>query len=218
MSYFLKRAHAFHRAVDFLKRSEIRGAFYEFGVSTGQTAISAMNAAKALAAPAPAGGLDRFFLFDSFKGLPAPTHVGDQLEGYQAIWEGRFAVSEEDVRASITSAGHNLDSTVMIPGFYEDSLKDPATQALVSGAPAALVHMDSDMYLSTLESLNFMTGRFLDGALMMFDDWYIYRGRPDKGVQKAFNEWVGDSGLIVHEYFKYHWAGVCFICNTVQEA
>ncbi len=208
------RAQAMTYAVDFLKRSEIRGAFYEFGVSSGQTATFAMNAARNLAAPPPAGGLDRFFLFDSFKGLPKIEDPGDTLEGYSAIWEGRFAVGEADVRAAIEKAGHALDPVTFVSGFYEQSLTRPETLALVADEPAALVHIDCDLYSAARDALVFVQSRMLDGAILMFDDWFIYRGRPDRGVQKAFHEWVCQSDLIVQEYFRYHWAGVAFICNT----
>jgi O-methyltransferase len=204
------------RSVDFLKRSEVRGAYYEFGVSTGSTAIGAMNAARNLAAPPPAGGLDRFLLFDSFKGLPRTENPGDQLPGYSAIWEGRFAVSEDAVREAIISAGHSMQAVTTIPGFYEESLRRSETIALTAAYPAALVHVDCDLYSSARDCLDFMRGRFLDGAILMFDDWFIYKGRPDKGVQKAFAEWAPRSGLIINEYFRYSWAGICFICNTMK--
>lgn len=210
------RAQSMTYAVDFLKRSEIRGAYYEFGVSSGQTAINAMNAARNLAAPAPAGGLDHFFLFDSFTGLPKIEDAGDKLEGYSAIWEGRFAVGLDDVRAAIEKAKLPFEPITFVPGFYEESLKRPETIAATANAPAALVHIDCDLYTAARDSLAFMQGRMLDGALLMFDDWFIYRGRPDRGVQKAFHEWVGQSGLMVQEYFRYHWAGICFICNTKE--
>jgi hypothetical protein len=215
MAFYLSRAEAMFRAVDFLRRSEIRGAYYEFGVSSGQTAVGAMSAARKLAADPPAGGIDRFFLFDSFKGLP-PIGPDDRLAGYEAVWEGRFKVPQDEVETVIQGAGHDLSRVSLVPGFYEESLKRPETLALVQESPAALVHVDCDLYTSARDCLGFMTGRFVDGAILMFDDWFIYRGRPDMGVQRAFHEWVGGSGLIVQEYFRYHWASICFICNTKE--
>lgn len=214
MSNMMTRATAMTRAVDFLKRSEIRGGYYEFGVSSGQTATYAMNAARNLAAPPPAGGLDKFFLFDSFIGLPPIVDPADQLKDYSAIWEGRFAVGQADVEAALGAAGHDLQKVKFIPGFYEESLVRKDTLDAVEGSPAALVHIDCDLYTAARDALAFMNGRILDGALLMFDDWFIYRGRPDRGVQKAFSEWAPKSGLIINEYFRYHWAGICFICNT----
>jgi O-methyltransferase len=213
MSNLMTRASAMTHAVDFLKRSEIRGAYYEFGVSTGQTATFAMNAARNLAAAPPAGGLDRFFLFDSFLGLPPIVDPADQLKDYSAIWEGRFAIGRADVEKSLRKAGHDLEKVRFIPGFYEESLIREETIVAVAEQPAALVHIDCDLYTAARDALTFMTNRFLDGALLMFDDWFIYRGRPDRGVQKAFAEWAPKSGLMINEYFRYHWAGICFICN-----
>jgi len=212
----LSRAGAMTRAVDFLKRSEIRGDYYEFGVSTGQTATFALNATKNLAAPAPAGGLERFFLFDSFVGLPPIVDPGDQLQDYSAIWEGRFAVGQADVEAALAKAGHSLQKVTFIPGFYEESLLRPDTRKAVDGSRAALLHIDCDLYTAARDALEFMTDRIADGAMLMFDDWFLYRGRPDRGVQKAFAEWAPRSGLIFNEYFRYHWAGICFICNTKE--
>lgn len=214
MSNMISRNGAMMRAVDFVKRSEIRGDYYEFGVSSGQTAIYALNAAKAHAAPPPAGGLNRFFLFDSFIGLPPIVDPGDKLQDYSAIWEGRFAVGQAEVEAALTNAGHTLEKVTFIPGFYEESLKRPDTATTVEGSSAAILHIDCDLYTAARDALEFMTGRIADGAILMFDDWFLYRGRPDRGVQKAFAEWMPQSGLIISEYFRYHWAGICFICNT----
>lgn len=215
MAIHLSRQDAMRKAFDFLKRSEVRGAYYEFGVSTGQTATFAKNAAAKY--NTKKGGVDRFFLFDSFEGLPASRHEGDQLANYDAIEEGLFAQPQDVVRNALRDAGHHLDDVHLVPGFYETSLKNQETLDLVAEAPAALVHIDCDLYVSTIQSLDFMTDRIVDGAILMFDDWFIFKGRPDKGEQRAFHEWKERSGLMFNEYFRYHWAGIAFICNTIEE-
>jgi hypothetical protein len=29
----------------------------------------------------------------------------------------------------------------------------------------------------------------IDGAVIIFDDWFLYNGDPTKGEQRAFSEW-----------------------------
>ena len=40
-----------------------------------------------------------------------------------------------------------------------------------------------------MTALRFVGPLLTDGTVIVFDDWYCYRGNPGLGEQKAFNEW-----------------------------
>jgi hypothetical protein len=37
--------------------------------------------------------------------------------------------------------------------------------------------------------LNFLTDILTTGSVVMFDDWFCFRGDPTRGVQRAWREW-----------------------------
>ena len=55
---------------------------------------------------------------------------------------------------------------------------------------AAIVMIDCDLYSSTKEVLKFITPLLVDGSILIFDDWYAYKGSPFKGERRATSEWL----------------------------
>ena len=68
----------------------------------------------------------------------------------------------------------------------------------------ALVHIDCDLYESTKNVLNLIKHKLVEGTIIMFDDWFNYKANPNKGEQKAFNEFLKDNTNIkVVEFLRY---------------
>ena len=68
----------------------------------------------------------------------------------------------------------------------------------------ALVHIDCDLYESTKNVLNLIKNKLVEGTIIMFDDWFNYKANPNKGEQKAFNEFLKDNTNIkVVEFLRY---------------
>ena len=105
------------------------------------------------------------------------------------------------------------NSFTLIEGFYNESLYEESTIEILGDTKAALVHIDCDLYSSAIPCLDFIAPRLVDGAILMFDDWFCYRGREDKGVRRAFNEWSNKVEYSFTEYSKYSWSGIMFICS-----
>jgi hypothetical protein len=55
---------------------------------------------------------------------------------------------------------------------------------------AAVVWIDCDLYESTVPALNFITDFVQTGTIICFDDFYCFRGDPNRGESKAFKEWL----------------------------
>ncbi|HRF44076.1 MAG TPA: hypothetical protein PLD30_07515, partial [Candidatus Competibacteraceae bacterium] len=55
---------------------------------------------------------------------------------------------------------------------------------------ARMVHIDCDLYESTKLALDFVASLMQEGTIIVFDDWFQFRGNPQRGEQKAFYEWL----------------------------
>jgi hypothetical protein len=210
----IDRPGALDKAFEFIYKSETDGDYFEFGVFQGVSMARAIRSDLAWKKKTGRSHVGRFVGFDSFEGLPS-FEQGDHLDGYGVFQPGQFGDTDpQKVRAEIAREGMPVDNVVLIPGFFSASLVADATLRQLSGARVAIAHIDCDLYSSAKECLDFLDGRLADGAVLLFDDWFCYRGRPDRGVHKAFDEWCAGSALHVSDYFTYSWAGRAFIVNS----
>jgi len=203
----MNRQDAMFHAFRFLKKSETYGCYFEFGLYQGQSMVTAYKVHSQIDEPSR-----HFYGFDSFNGLPNLAKE-DVMDDYGIFYEGQFAVSKGQVSSNLIKNGMPKSSFTLVEGFYNESLKKEETRKVVGENKAALVHIDCDLYSSALPCLDFISNRIVDGAIIMFDDWFCYRGRKDKGVRRAFFEWSKKKNFSFTEYSKYSWSGIMFICN-----
>ena len=76
----------------------------------------------------------------------------------------------------------------LVKGWFNETLTEK-TKTELEIKSAAIVYIDCDYYESTVPCLEFVTDLLVDGSILIFDDWWIFKGRSDKGEQRAFNEW-----------------------------
>jgi len=214
----------------------VEGDYLEFGVFRGGSFISAYHALEdaiadwsserrnacaysgdaRLGAPAPLVKTGaRYFAFDSFEGLPDVSGVD---AGNSRFTKGRYNCSEEEFRAILSRYGVDLDKVTTVPGWYDDSLTDEIKQRHGLTA-AAVVMVDCDLYESTRPVLAFITDLVVDGTVIVFDDWFNYRGNPLKGERRAVAEWLAANPRF--QLTDYHMGGSTqksFILNIVEPA
>jgi hypothetical protein len=113
-------------------------------------------------------------LFDTFQGMPETSRTHDQLE------PGVFAdTSLEAVRAYLADCPH----VAFHPGFFPD------TASPVEDHHFCFVHLDADIYSSTLSGIEFFYPRMNSGGVMAFHDY----AQPDcRGVREAIDEFFAD--------------------------
>lgn len=208
----LTRQNAFTRAFEFSIKSEVHGDYFEFGTYQGASLTNAIKSFSKLKSRYSSSEECSFYGFDSFEGLPELTN-GDQLENYKVFSGGQYACSKDKVYQNVVSAVPTSVNLELIPGYYSESLVDPQVLERFSAKKAAVIHIDCDLYSSASDCLKFINDKYSDGTLILFDDWFCFRGRKDAGVQKAFYEWVSAEGVVYSEYFRYAWSGICFILN-----
>ncbi len=208
----VNRMGGLSKAIEFAYKSEIDGEYWEFGVWKGTSLVRAIQINGMWQETTGRKNIQHFVGFDSFEGLP-DLRSDDSLDEYGVFTKGQFGDTTIDGVAQLLTEG-GADPAVydLIPGFFEDSLHDPDRVGKLDGRRVAVAHIDCDLASSADTCLEFLTDRLADGAVLIFDDWYCYRGRRDKGVHKAFNDWLArHPEIYAQDYFQYSWAGRAFI-------
>ena len=156
----------------------------------------------------------RFFAFDSFEGLPP----SDQAE-IPLHWrgEGAMAFSEPRFLANLEAAGVDLADVTTVPGYYDASLT-PETGPRIGLTQAAVVNVDCDLGGSTVPVLDFLAPFLVDGTVLVFDDWFYYRGHPARGERGAFEAWLARHPELVASELIRLYPTVAFILNRREPA
>lgn len=198
-------------AAFWIHESRILGDYYEFGVASGRSAISAIRASRLYGQPAAR----HFHLFDSFEGLPELTGVD---AGSRQFDRGDYAFHLEQTRRNLEEHGAWDPSLVTFyRGWFEDSLTAGLRESLAD-RPAAIVHVDCDLYESALTVLSFVTPLLQRGTILLVDDYNCFQASNDLGLRRALMEWASGSGAIVslQPYASYGWHGQVFIVDLLS--
>jgi O-methyltransferase len=141
----------------------------------------------------------RFFGFDSFEGLPETKQI-DVTEGQEAwLGEGGFSASLKEVTGLMPRKAIENKRIRLVKGWFNESLT-PQLKKTHDMKAASIVHIDCDFYESTVPALEFCTDLLQNGSVVIFDDWWMYHGRSDRGEQRAFNEWKERHNIATKEF------------------
>ncbi|MFF4607838.1 TylF/MycF/NovP-related O-methyltransferase [Streptomyces sp. NPDC001339] len=133
-----------------------------------------------------------YVAFDSFEGLPDVTGV----DVHGDLWyRGQMCTSEEDFRRLCKRHRIPEEKYRIVKGFYDSTLT-PELAAKLGPQHAAVIYIDCDLYASTVPVLSFIKSFLRPGTLIVFDDWFLYNGDPERGERKAFAEFqLANPGL-----------------------
>ena len=196
--FVYENGNMINMAFGYCANNKIKGDYAEFGVFRGHTTIEAWKAALR-------HGLSdmNFWLFDSFAGLPEVAHedAGGPFE------TGEFSFGQKEYEQNLRRNGVDLDLAHIVPGFFDQTLGE-----LKADRAFSVVWIDCDLYESTVPVLEWLTDKLVDGAVICFDDWFTFKGKPDKGEQRAAAEWlVKNPDISLMPYRDFHWAGKSFL-------
>jgi O-methyltransferase len=139
------------------------GAMAELGVYEGSSAQIICEAKQ-----------DRpLYLFDTFSGLPEPGAGETRM-----LREGQFSARLPAVRRLLGT----YENVHFYPGLF------PRSAVGLEDVRFSLVHLDADLYASTLAGLQFFYPRMLPGGIIVAHD---YSTLP--GVMQAFFDFLGNS-------------------------
>lgn len=206
-------------AASFMAWNQVEGDYLEFGAYTGRSLAEAYRSiweargdVRRFIGTAELESWyqkrPRFIAFDSFSGLPPGP-----FERHADYHEGAYSCSEDVFLENIKNYGVDLKDVVTVPGFYDQTLNAETKQRLGIERASAIM-IDCDLYESTVPVMEFITDLVRQGTIIIFDDWYRYEGRPDKGEQRACREWLEKNPQI--ELVKYWQQGpqaVAFMVN-----
>jgi len=120
---------------------------------------------------------------------PRIVHGFDSFEGLPGDWSGtKEAKGAFSLRGKLPKVPANAKLHV---GWFDQTLPD-----FLAGdpQPCALVHVDCDIYASTVSIFAGLKGRIEPGTVIVFDEYFNYPGWRQHEY-KAFQEFIADSGL-----------------------
>ena len=180
-----------------------QGDYYEFGIYRGYTFWHAQKIMTALG-----NKQMRFIGLDSFAGLPE-VHGVDSYKGDFSAHQ--YSASSDYVRKMLDEHGVDWNRTLLIPGFYEDTLS-PNLKTMHNLRPAAVAVIDCDLYESSSQVLRFLSNDLLvEGTILVFDDWNAFDGDDNRGERLAFREFLkAHPQWIAEDLFSYGSYGQVF--------
>jgi hypothetical protein len=165
-------------------QSRLMGEMAEVGVYQGGSAKLICEAK----------GERKLHLFDTFEGLPRvsekDTHFG------MRFWS--------DKGFSNTSLGSVSNLLQGYNDVYLYKGKFPETSAPIRNSKFSFVHLDVDLYESTLDCLKFFYPRLIKGGIILTHDYHT------NGVQSAFKEFFQEEHIPIIELN----GSQCMIVNT----
>lgn len=210
----------------------IPGDYLEFGCYRGRSLINAYNAfariyANRLENEASSMMAEqirdtrnnwaalRLIGFDSFKGLPELSGIDRDGDDFRA---GQFACGRDDVWANLAAAGVDMKRVELVEGWYADTCTAETKRRLGLKA-VSICWLDCDLYQSTKEALAFIEDLIVDGTILVFDDWFCFRGSPFRGQQRAFREFRErlQGGWVFNEFQREASTRMAFFCNKIVD-
>jgi len=200
------RAHMADLAAQFVAGNRVEGGYLEFGVWRGSTFAQFYHALRRHRLRLP------MYAFDSFEGLPEPAGV-DAVDAGEPFRAGQFQCSALDFVAELRGRWVPETAYTIVAGFYEDTLR-PELYDKLGLERAALVWVDCVLYESARAVLDWVRPLLQDGTVLMFNDFYRFRGHPGLGERRALAEFLArEPGVLVTDYAKFGSTGQAFIVN-----
>jgi hypothetical protein len=120
---------------------------------------------------------------------PRTVHGFDSFEGLPGDWGGtKEAKGAFDLQGRLPQVPANAKLHI---GWFDKTLP-PFLAA--DPAPVALLHVDCDIYISTVTIFEGLKDRIKPGTVIVFDEYFNYPGWRNHEY-KAFQEFIAASGL-----------------------
>jgi len=182
------------------KVKELKGSVVECGVWRGGMVASIAEVL---------GNNRKYYLFDSFEGLPAPgENDGGDAFKWQAntkspeYYDNCKAEESYAMNAMRLSGVHDYQT---IKGWFNETLPDAKCDEI------ALLRLDGDWYDSTMDCLKNLYPKVVDGGLILIDDYYFW-----DGCTKAVHDYLSQNNLAerIHQTTN----GVCYFIKNEKIA
>lgn len=197
-------------AMEYVTGAVVEGEVVEFGTMTGRTA------AVLGAAMASFRHKGELHLFDSFSGMPEATSQFDKSSFHvrDGVWSAGTLQGISPAALRLKCKRYLAEERIFIhEGWFQDTVKN-----LPDGKKFGLIHVDSDLYQSTIDVLDPLFGRRMvsEGAALLFDDWNCNRASKQLGERRAWRELSEKYQVDYSDGGDYGWAGHRFTVHSYQ--
>jgi hypothetical protein len=199
----LKYTHLLE-AINYIRIAELNQVYFEFGCHSARTFSAVINHANFLKMYNM-----EFYAFDSFQGLPDTEKSEDGI-----FKTGEFKTTINEFKSKVyNKTGYKIANKYLVEGFYSNSLTKERQNKMPK---VGVVHIDVDLYSSTVEVLNFLLPLLTIGTVILFDDWYCFAPGQNKGESKAFKEFLDlNKNITVENWKNYSTFGKSFIISSI---
>lgn len=212
------RFETFRAAASFINYELVEGDILEFGVGVGKSlalwALSYQRDVEHMAYENEIIQDRRIIGFDSFEGLPEfqESHprwqkgtFGRNYELYHPwlSWQDDF---DENAALSLFSR-LDLKPPHLVKGWFTDTLLREYPKSF---RKVAVLHLDCDLYQPALEILLALESAMQEGTIVLMDDYFCYKGNPNKGEARAFREFLDKS----EKWSAQHYRSYGTFCNS----
>ncbi len=123
---------------------------------------------------------------------PRTVHGFDSFEGLPGDWNGtKETKGAFSLRGRLPKVPANAKLHV---GWFDKTLPEFLAG---DGQACALIHVDCDIYTSTVSIFAALGDRIGPGTVIVFDEYFNYPGWRQHEY-RAFQEFIGDTGLTYH--------------------
>jgi hypothetical protein len=130
-----------------------------------------------------AKGKRNLYLFDTFEGLPDVSNVDTHFG--KKFWDkDQFNNTTEDSVKKFLSDYENVN---ILKGIFPDSAKS------IQGSKFSFVHLDADLYKSTIDCLRYFYPLLINGGIILIHDFHA------DGIKKAISEFSSENNIHVIE-------------------
>jgi len=137
----------------------------------------------------------KLYALDTFEGFPyndsedMPKELQKAVYGNKKPHKFKNTLNDVDLdQIKNWFAEYGLDNTVFLKGLFIDTFKQ------ISNKKFCFAYVDSDLYLSVKQCIEFLKDRLVSGGIMIFDD---YNHEYTPGCNKAVNDLLGKDSIII---------------------
>lgn len=181
-----EREVAIKQAFEYIRDNRMKGDWLEFGTYSGNTLTMAMFFRKRFKME------NRILAFDSFEGF---------ITEDKFFKKGEYKTTIEEMYQIIRKNALDGEQIEFIQTDFKEIKSKPPKS--ISG-----VYLDCDRYDLAIPILEFIKGNLETGAVILFDDWFLYKA---VGVRKAFLEFCKRNKKMEFESFGEFGMGKGFI-------
>ena len=174
-----RRSHLTHA----LQKVNLTGHVMEFGVWQGTT-LKIIS--------------DRFsnqtvWGFDSFEGLPETWFMKSEVDARRSQHlPGKFALDKKELQVIVDQFAKR--KVKLVPGWFNQSIVPWMND---NPGVVAFLHIDCDLYSSTLDILKLLNDRIVPGTVIVFDEMYPWNDLKqydlwEQGEFRALGEWISN--------------------------